>query len=420
MKRIKKVVDSNSDIVKNKMIQLGFTPTRKGITAITNRIHQEYISNLTYDKDSFVEIMDKVSEFLEDMGRGTTFNGGLGKDNKIYLVIDIDNSRVKDKSTIKDLQPVGMNGMFSINCRKIQEAEKLYRNNKFQEAEQKFENALYSTYDSGILTNNGISTVANKKLAKQWLDKYDVIGILQKHPKYNDAKNQILTRLNSLNDVDNTKVSDKLIQSSSKEALQKNIEQEIKSGKDPKQAAAIAYSVQRTNDTMYKTIRDYPHRYCVVLKQNFDRFAYDANIESVYDTMEEAQRNKAMLEQRYHKPMLIVNEGAIYDNDTSFDSSIKDELGYKPEFRPGMQFNDLEDIVHNTIKYIKQKYPNEQNTMEKWLTLIGEEFGELCQAINDGEVNNVIEEGTQTISAIYLMLSDFIINCKIKPNNTEE
>lgn len=39
-----------------------------------------------------------------------------------------------------------------------------------------------------------------------------------------------------------------LIQSASKEALQKNIKTEIEAGKDPKQAAAIAYSVQRKND----------------------------------------------------------------------------------------------------------------------------------------------------------------------------
>lgn len=42
-----------------------------------------------------------------------------------------------------------------------------------------------------------------------------------------------------------------LIQSSSKEALQKNIETEIKAGKDPKQAVAIAYSIQRENDELY-------------------------------------------------------------------------------------------------------------------------------------------------------------------------
>lgn len=44
-------------------------------------------------------------------------------------------------------------------------------------------------------------------------------------------------------------VKDELVQSSSKEALKKNIVTEIKAGKDPKQAAAIAYSIQRKNDS---------------------------------------------------------------------------------------------------------------------------------------------------------------------------
>lgn len=45
---------------------------------------------------------------------------------------------------------------------------------------------------------------------------------------------------------------DKLIQSSSKEALSKNIATEIKASKDPKQAAAIAYSIQKENDSSMK------------------------------------------------------------------------------------------------------------------------------------------------------------------------
>lgn len=45
------------------------------------------------------------------------------------------------------------------------------------------------------------------------------------------------------------RLKDKLIESGSKEALSKNIATEIKSGKDPKQAATIAYSVQRENDS---------------------------------------------------------------------------------------------------------------------------------------------------------------------------
>jgi len=42
-----------------------------------------------------------------------------------------------------------------------------------------------------------------------------------------------------------------LIQGSSEATLKKNIATEIEHGKDPKQAAAIAYSVQRANDDEY-------------------------------------------------------------------------------------------------------------------------------------------------------------------------
>ena len=52
-----------------------------------------------------------------------------------------------------------------------------------------------------------------------------------------------------------------LEQGSSKEALSHNIETEINAGKDPKQAAAIAYSVQNKNKdgdaiTMPTTLAD--------------------------------------------------------------------------------------------------------------------------------------------------------------------
>jgi hypothetical protein len=39
-----------------------------------------------------------------------------------------------------------------------------------------------------------------------------------------------------------------LVQSSSEKALKENIATEIEHGKDPKQAAAIAYETQRAND----------------------------------------------------------------------------------------------------------------------------------------------------------------------------
>ena len=51
-----------------------------------------------------------------------------------------------------------------------------------------------------------------------------------------------------------------LSETSSKKSLQKNVETEINAGKDPKQAAAIAYSVQRKarakGDSLRSMIKD--------------------------------------------------------------------------------------------------------------------------------------------------------------------
>ena len=66
--------------------------------------------------------------------------------------------------------------------------------------------------------------------------------------QYSNGDYEIMTSLSD------SSISDKLIESGSKEALSKNIATEIKAGKYPKQAAAIAYSVQKENDTSIKDV----------------------------------------------------------------------------------------------------------------------------------------------------------------------
>lgn len=65
---------------------------------------------------------------------------------------------------------------------------------------------------------------------------------------YDDFVNALLNGVNMESAVKRIKFTDKLVESSSKEAFNKNIATEIKAGKDPKQAVAIAYSIQRKND----------------------------------------------------------------------------------------------------------------------------------------------------------------------------
>lgn len=231
---------------------------------------------------------------------------------------------------------------------------------------------------------------------------------------------------------DSNKMNDELIQSSSKEALGKNIATEIKSGKDPKQAAAIAYSVQKENlkdaggfvlcktDTDYRGVKS--KRYVAYYTDYYKTYSTeDSKDAALFSNMETAKNWQKHLQRETNWDIVPSSVGKPIKSKILGDkNTLKDDLGYKPDICGCMDFTDIENIVHTTIQYIKAKYPNEENTMEKWLSLIGEEFGELCQAINDGEVNNVIEEGTQTIAAIYLMLSDFIINANVLASIVKE
>lgn len=77
------------------------------------------------------------------------------------------------------------------------------------------------------------------------------------------------------------------------------------------------------------------------------------------------------------------------------------------QVKDSMTLKDLSYIVNDTINYIKTKYPNEQNTMDRWMTIVTEEIGEIARAIQEGDINNFVEECTQSIAAIYLMCQDF-------------
>lgn len=93
------------------------------------------------------------------------------------------------------------------------------------------------------------------------------------------------------------KLDDKLIQSASKEAFKKNVATEIEAGKDPKQAVAIAYSVQRANDGFRGEVVDkngnivYRGKTIYVADENFDEanaFLVVLDNEDYYgDTLEE-------------------------------------------------------------------------------------------------------------------------------------
>ena len=151
-----------------------------------------------------------------------------------------------------------------------------------------------------------------------------------------------------------TEIKDKLIQSASKEAFSKNMATEIKSGKDPKQAAAIAYSVQRANDSIsqYKPGMDTTGLWQVShIKNNINHSLL------VRANSKEEAINKVVK----HSPnseIIGVNEYPIpHFGEPILDSSVKD--GLYGAFT--MNINSLDDInLTNLVKsirdYIKQHW----------------------------------------------------------------
>lgn len=88
-------------------------------------------------------------------------------------------------------------------------------------------------------------------------------------------------------------ISDKLIESGSKKALSKNIATEIKAGKDTKQAAAIAYSVQRENDAS----TGYKFR----ITNNGSKWYYETTFPDGHTTLTGPYLSRQETEQYFHK-----------------------------------------------------------------------------------------------------------------------
>lgn len=69
----------------------------------------------------------------------------------------------------------------------------------------------------------------------------------------------------------------------------------------------------------------------------------------------------------------------------------------------------IEDILKDILKEINRittvaHTDYNKNSIGKWIEVMGEEFGEICRAINDKEGKNLYTESIQLISATLLML----------------
>lgn len=67
--------------------------------------------------------------------------------------------------------------------------------------------------------------------------------------------------------------------------------------------------------------------------------------------------------------------------------------------------NVFRDVIKEVNRITTEAHPDYQkNSMGKWLTVIGEEQGEICRALLEKQGKNLYTEAIQVMSALYLML----------------
>lgn len=149
--------------------------------------------------------------------------------------------------------------------------------------------------------------------------------------QYSNGDYEIMTSLSD------SSISDKLIESGSKEALSKNIATEIKAGKDPKQAAAIAYSVQRENDAS----TGYKYR----ITNNGSKWYYETTFPDGHTTLTGPYSSKQETEQYFHKhrPTEKLTDANRYNKGQKIQTSagIHEIIGYDP-VKPDVHTNRIE------------------------------------------------------------------------------
>lgn len=65
----------------------------------------------------------------------------------------------------------------------------------------------------------------------------------------------------------------------------------------------------------------------------------------------------------------------------------------------------IKDILAEINRITTEAHPDfNKNTMGKWIEVMGEEFGEICRAINDKEGKNLYVESVQLMAATIIML----------------
>lgn len=69
----------------------------------------------------------------------------------------------------------------------------------------------------------------------------------------------------------------------------------------------------------------------------------------------------------------------------------------------------LDDVLQEVDDIITVKHKDfNTNNVDKWIRIVGEEYGEICRAQNDKEGKNFITESIQLMAGTVLMIKQYL------------
>lgn len=226
-------------------------------------------------------------------------------------------------------------------------------------------------------------------------------------------------------EIQDCEIGDKLIQSGSEEAFKKNIATEIRAGKDPKQAAAIAYNIQRENDSKVKDDIDIQQHFTDANKfeeflNSYKKFGVtykevpnphgNATMYEVYYNGKTATRHRITQVAEYFGKNVKVTPNSkllIYDS-----SSIKDAYynigGYSSENDRMLQQDISKAKLYGLKTYIEKVDGNYQLTVEgpksKVLKIVKDYFAGDVSAIGDSTIKDKTSAVAELVHSEYAHL----------------
>ena len=227
------------------LAQKEYDKLKKDLKALEAEIDRND-NNPNYNMKNAIDRLDEIQNKIYKLKQ--QFSSTLHDDlihNYTKQDLDLAQEMLANASSDKEkelLQGLITDIKFELNSQQFE--DKLVESSSLQDAIKKVKDNFYGGIKESILRQSNDFIL--KRLFAELDDlKKQPISIKKENDIY-DVKQQLEARVKQ---IKREFVEDKLVESGSEEAFKKNIATEIRSGKDPKQAAAIAYSVKRKHDS---------------------------------------------------------------------------------------------------------------------------------------------------------------------------